>query len=397
MSNIDLHDQFERWAAPLRTAPAPALPELRRRTRRRTARIAATAVSAVATCAVVVLIAVALAATPRVAGPHPRPSSIPAGGLRAIFGTGTYPAPRAAPYEMVYGRGADSARVLDAATGRTAFTARPAGGRTSIFTTIAAAPGDRIFVLAEQSTQNRTSFDILRLRAGRWQLSPVMPGVSLPPGNQIYGMTVNPRGTRLALNTIDADGVGPLHLYVYDLSTGALLDDFSESAGTVDLQYWPSADKLAFSWDTPAGRDGHSAGSDVLRVLDTARAAAGHTSASMIAGSTADPAVFQYNADVFSTDGTVAIDVRSDGPTVYVREFATASGRLLHAFAIGTTQARNQSANYCGVLWASADGAGLLTQCGDVQQEVANGRAVRTRLAVAVPASQVGWANTFAW
>jgi len=71
-------------------------------------------------------------------------------------------------------------------------------------------------------------------------------------------------------------------------------------------------------------------------------------------------------------------------------------GAAAHTFTIGPAQARDQSANYCGVLWVSANGAGLLTQCGNIQQEVVTDRAVRTKLAVTVLAPPAGWADSFA-
>jgi hypothetical protein len=77
------------------------------------------------------------------------------------------------------------------------------------------------------------------------------------------------------------DGAEPAHLYVYNLGTGALLDNFSESGGTLNLQYWPSADQLAFSWLAS-----HVAGGSGLRTLDTTGPATGHSAGALLADST---------------------------------------------------------------------------------------------------------------
>lgn len=85
------------------------------------------------------------------------------------------------------------------------------------------------------------------------------------------------------------------------------------------------------------------------------------------------------------------------GSAQVLREYSALSGRLLFAVTIGTTQALDQSPDYCGVLWASADGADLLTQCGTRQLEITDGNARAVRLARIVPASAVGWADSYAW
>jgi hypothetical protein len=80
-----------------------------------------------------------------------------------------------------------------------------------------------------------------------------------------------------------------------------------------------------------------------------------------------------------------------------VQVFSSASGRLVRTIPIGSARALQDSPNFCGVLWASANGRDLLTQCGARHQEVDDGHVVPTRLAWALLAQQDGAIGTFAW
>jgi hypothetical protein len=82
---------------------------------------------------------------------------------------------------------------------------------------------------------------------------------------------------------------------------------------------------------------------------------------------------------------------------VVVEEFSAASGQLRRSVQIGTAAAQNSSPNYCGVLWSSATGDTVLTQCGDQKLRITAGAARQMRLGIAIGASPVGWANSFAW
>jgi hypothetical protein len=390
MNDLDLREHFEQWAAPLRTIQAPPVSALRRRTRRRRSRITATTASALAACAVIALVILVL---PDGSGGGAAPSTTPES---EPFVHQPYTAPRAAPYEVVYGRGGQSVRVIDAATGRVRFTGRPIGPGKPMFTAIAAGPSDRVFVLAQQNEQNRTSFDILLIGIRATWFMRAMHGASLPPGVQIYGMTVNPQDSRLALNVIGAGGVAPEQLRVYNLISGALLDDFNVSDGQLLLQYWPGKFRLAFTWIQDPS-PGHHADYAGLRILDVTDKADNGTPSALITDSVPDPSKRGFAAGQFTTDGTVALKLEQVRQLEQVVESSAATGRPLHRITIGTARSVTQSPNYCSVLWASADGADLLTQCGSLQQEVVNGKATRVRLAVTVPASQVGWAGTFAW
>ena len=384
MNDPDLREHFEQWAAPLRTTPVPGVAGLRRRARRRSARRYAAAASVAAMAAIAAVIIGAVQPPDRISSAtQTRP-------VLAPFVRQRYTAPRAAPFVVVYGRGGQLVRVIDAASGATWFSGRP-GPEAAMFTAIAAAASDRLFVLAQQSEQNRTSFDVMHIYGDGAEMTPVMSGVSLPLGYQIYGMTVNPQGTRLALNTMDGNGVGPLHLRVYNLTTGALLANFAEG-GFVQLQNWQSEYRLAFTWSHD-----RNVNPDDFRVLDTQSALTGQSPTALQADSVADAAVQGYDRGAFTADGLVAIDVQQSASEMVVTEYSAATGAQLREFWIGTLKDSEQAPTLCGVLWASANGADLLTQCGNVQQAVVNGKASRVRLAITIPSSQVGWADTFAW
>jgi hypothetical protein len=414
MNDLDLREQFERWAEPLRAAAVPPdVAFLVERVRRRRVRLARAATSALAVAGLVT--AVAVIGPPRhtagppatgYGGPGPIPIGVPAAlglGATAMWGHARYPSPSGTPYELVYGTGNGSADLINASTGSTVVRIHPtASGAT--FTDVAVDPDDRLFVLAQQNGQDRTTFAELRVGGRTHQWARVMAGVSLPAGSQIYGMTVNPEGTRLALNTIAAGGVGPMHLLIYDLTAGAQLDNFSEAGGSVTLQRWAAAGNpttapgrepraattLAFSWQAPSRTAGNG-----LRTLDTSTAAT--PGSSLLTASVLDPAVRGWADGTFTADGSVAISSRRHRGAWQVTEYSAATGQLLHVITIGTAQAQSQSADYCGVLWAGVNGADLLTQCGTRQEEVVAGNTLIVRLARIVRASEVGWADSFAW
>jgi hypothetical protein len=52
---------------------------------------------------------------------------------------------------------------------------------------------------------------------------------------------------------------------------------------------------------------------------------------------------------------------------------------------------------YCGVLWTDPHGRHLLTQCGTTQTSIEAGHRTRIHLHQLIPASPIGYANTFAW
>ena len=112
---------------------------------------------------------------------------------------------------------------------------------------------------------------------------------------------------------------------------------------------------------------------------------------------------FNYHMDHFGAiwkieceDGSVALTMVRSGSAEVLREFSARSGTLMRTIPIGTAQAQRDSPDFCGVLWASADGSDLLTQCGSRQQEVVTGKVTRVKLAWNFLAPQTP-VTTFAW
>jgi hypothetical protein len=72
----------------------------------------------------------------------------------------------------------------------------------------------------------------------------------------------------------------------------------------------------------------------------------------------------------------------------------SAAGKLLRRIVIGPESALD-GPHFCGVLWASANGGELLTQCGTRQLKITGSHVTRVRLAWLLP-SNPGF-GTFAW
>jgi hypothetical protein len=248
---------------------------------------------------------------------------------------------------------------------------------------------DRLFVLAQQSDADRITFAEARITpSGSVLLRRILPGISLA-ASQIYGVTVNPAGTRLVPNTWPAGGTGAGTLLVYDLAAGTLIDSWPENrTGLVNFQYWPTADRLALYWQNSGSR-AYSG----LRILNTAVRSAGP---SLTAATRPGPDLRGYPSGAFTADGSVALNIVQSGSAEVLQELSARSGALLRTIPIGIARAQQDSPDYCGVLWASADGRELLTQCGSRQQEVVNGKVTRVKLAWKFLAPQTP-VTTFAW
>jgi hypothetical protein len=207
----------------------------------------------------------------------------------------------------------------------------------------------------------------------------------LPLHGALYGMTVNPAGIRLVFNTIPPGGAGPATLRAYNLVTGVLIGSW-QATGIVNLAYWPAADRLAIDWPSPAaGRLGG------LRILDTDRNFP--TGSSLPADTQPDPTA----RGALTADGAMALAVTQSGSAEVIQEFSATTGRLLGTIPIGSARAEKQEPEFCGVLWASANGRDVLTQCGTRQQAVTSGRVTPIRLPWRFLAQQDGAIMTFAW
>jgi hypothetical protein len=53
--------------------------------------------------------------------------------------------------------------------------------------------------------------------------------------------------------------------------------------------------------------------------------------------------------------------------------------------------------SFCGVLWTDPHGRHLLTQCGTTQASIDGGHRTPIHLHQLIPASPIGYTNTFAW
>jgi hypothetical protein len=395
MNDSQLREQFGQWAAPLLGTPPPDFGGIRRRARRRVALLAAAGGSALAAFGIVAGLLVS-----NLAGAVPP--------VRAsLWGSGTYPAPSGQPYVVVNTSASGPAELRDVASGAVVSVLHPLGAAVS-FTSIAAAPGDRLFVLAQQGAEGQVSFAELRIGNGSpptVRLTPVLTHVSLPGGTDPSFMAVSAAGARLALAAVLPDGTS--RLLVYDLRSGSVIGSWQAPDGVLVIppQFIRGADELAVEW--PAASTPHTgvgaAPQLALRLVATATAFP--AGSSLLADSVSSPGLHGISG-TFSLDGSVSMNTingalqagRTPAGANFVRllEYSSASGKLLHAIPIGPASAL-QSQYFCGVLWASADGRDLLTQCGTRQQEVVDGKATVVRLPWIFLAQLDPVISPFAW
>jgi RNA polymerase sigma-70 factor, ECF subfamily len=404
IQDSDLRDQFEEWAGPLRETTAPGVAALRRRIRHRTASIAAAAGSAVA---VVGLVAGLLVAGGLTGGKPGGPASQAQGSA--------YPAPSGQPYVFVNSSATfvnqgdaptTPAELKNAATGKVVKVLQPVGPGTS-FLGAAIAPSDRAFVLAQQNSDATVSFAEFRIgpsgEPGPLRLvmqdghactavGVCVPSLSLPAGTQPASMTVNAPVTRLSFEAVPADGIGG-SLVIYNLQTGALIGSWPiASNGYAVSQFLGDGDELVVSDSNVEQGDN--------RLVDAS--AAFRPGSSLLADSRPDRA--DGFPGSFSQDGNVSLNagpgrVNSAGQAVgdvYLEVNSEPSGKLLRKIPMGLASALN-GAYFCGVLWASADGGEVLTQCGTEQLQIVGRHVTRIRLAWLLPDGAGAGIATFAW
>jgi hypothetical protein len=396
MQDSRLRDEFEEWAEPLRATPAPAVAGLRRRIRRRTARIAAATGSALA---VVGLVAGLLVANLAGSGQPGSP---------ALQGQGSaYPAPPGQPYVFVNNSAgfvngwdgpATPAELENAATGKVVTVLLPVRGGVS-FTASAAAPGDRLFVLAQQDSDGNGSFAEVRIGASgkAGALHEVLPELQIPPGMQVMNVAVNAQGTRLSFSTAALNQNQPAgpsgSLVVYNLQTGTLIGSwpvaFSGQASSQFLGY--GNNMVASIGNVEQGQD---------RLVNTTTALPPGSSLLAdsrpygVAGNFAT-----FAAGAFTQDGNIGMDALLNRGRVLLAEYSATSGKVLRNIPIGSSSESN-GPYFCGVLWASANGHEVWTQCGTRQLAIVGGHATRIRLAWLLPtdtASAAGVISEFAW
>jgi hypothetical protein len=376
MHDDQIREQFDRWAQPLRATLPPPVAVLRRRARRRMAGRATFSGLAVAGA----VAAVALSGVPRLGHPV----------TPAVVGVPT--APRYA-VTLAHSTGGQSAVVLDMTTGKiTGRIATPVA--RSDFEWVAAAADDRTFVLADQTQSLVYRFYLLHVTAsgkpGRLAL------LEAPPlrGSQIYGMALTADASKLAV-AWQNNPIGPVssHISVTTLSSGATRSWTSAQGSALEVS-WAGDRMLAFDWQDTA-RQARSG----VRLLDTAAAGTNPLSSRLLIPASfhtatldapGNPLITQDGSTLFVTMATGA-----GGTETVVARFSARTGRLE---AVLTPAAPpSQSQWYCGILWTDSRAKLVLAQCGTAQVSIANGHSTRIHLRHLIPASAVGWSNTFAW
>jgi RNA polymerase sigma-70 factor, ECF subfamily len=376
----ELRDQFEEWAEPLRATPAPAVAALRSRIRRRTAR---TAVATGSALAIVGLVAGLL-----VAGGSGKPGGP---GLQAAGSA--YPAPPGQPFVFVNSSAtfvdvgdvpAAPAELRNAATGKVIKVLRPVRSGVS-FSAATAAPGDRLFVLAQQDSDGTLSFAEVRIGASgkAGALRQVLPDLPMPAGTQVASMVVNAPGTRLSFAACSPTGLSSGRLVVYNLQTGTLIGSWPvASSSCASSQFLGDGNNMVASIGT-----GHN------RLVDTTTPF--HPGSSLLADSRPYGVVGAFAT--LTQDGNIGMDaVGGNGGRALLVEVSAASGKVLRRIPIGPSSAAN-GPYFCGVLWASANGHEVRTQCGTTQLVIVGGHATRIRLAWLLPGNNASGGNEFAW
>lgn len=404
MDDQELRDRFEEWAEPLRATPAPAVTALRGRIRRRMARMAAATGSALAVVGLVagLLVAGGLAKSGKPNGPQ-----------NGQTGSGRYFTPPGQPYVFVNNSSSFAnqgnlatkptpAELRNAATGKVVEVLRPVG-RGASFTTVAVAPDDRLFVLAQQDSDATLSFAEIRISAsgkpGPLRLVQqighacvtigiCVPSLSLPAGTVLENMTVNATGTRLAVLAATQNGNSG-SLVVYNLQTGALIGRWPASKGIGSSQFLGSGDELVASVaGVTQGRN---------RLIDTSKRF--RRGSSLLADSRPDkaegyPGYFTQDGNTWLQGSSGQLPNGQPTGTVYLQEFSAASNKPLWKIPIGPSSDTN-GPYFCGMIWASANGNEVLAQCGRKQLEIVGGHVSKVRLAWLLPTD--AGSGTFAW
>lgn len=372
MRDDQIREQFARWAEPLQAVPPPALPVLRRRARRRT--VGRAAISSLAVMGAVAAIAL---------------SGFPYAG-HAASAVPTAPGVPRYAVTLEHSTGGQAASVLDMDNGNVTGTIATPVARSD-WEWVAAASDDRTFVLAGQSQALVYRFYLLHLAAngkpGRLTL------LDVPPlhGSQIYGMALTADASRLAV-AWQNNPTGPVtsHISVTTLTTGATRTWTSAHGGALNVS-WAGDSTLAFEWQDTDGlaRSG-------LRLLDTAAAGTDPlASRLLVPASTRTAALSSPGDPLITPDGSTLFATMASGTRNAIVSFSVRSGKLEAVLLPATSS--GQGLSYCGILWTDPHGRHLLIQCGTVQASIEGNRYTPVHLHELIPASAVGFANTFAW
>lgn len=344
-------------------------------------RVTGVTIAAAAACA---LTAVVVANVP-VAG-HSAPTTIkkakaPSAGISPVS---------AVPYYVAIDQRSGAATVRRTATGAKIATVRPPHG--AAFGGVAAAGDDRTFVLVAQ-TSSTSRFYRLRLsgkgQPGRLALTAVRP---LPTrfGScpvSLAGLAVSPDGRLLAasvLSNCPTGRAGPSEILTARLGTGRTLATFHPGDGYPMWLSWTTAGSLAYSWT--------GAELDVFIIRNATKP--GASPRLLIKGTTSVRGFDDANYPLITPDGSTVIATVGRGSfTFALAEFA-AGGKARRLL----TPPVRSPAQFCGPLWTSASGAGLLTGCGDNSEyEIQNGHLTKLHSPWQLPTYNVPGAPAIAW
>ncbi|HEX2823145.1 MAG TPA: hypothetical protein VHO07_23715 [Streptosporangiaceae bacterium] len=98
---------------------------------------------------------------------------------------------------------------------------------------------------------------------------------------------------------------------------------------------------------------------------------------------------------LITQDGSTLFATMASGAKSAVVSFSARTGKLKAVLAQAALS--GQSSSYCGVLWADPDGRHLIIQCGTTQASIQGNLSTPIHLPRHIPASSIGFANTFAW
>lgn len=279
------------------------------------------------------------------------------------------------------------ASVLDMITGKVAGEVAVPIARSE-WEWVAAASDDRTFVLAGQS-QAVLRFYVLHVGADGTPGRPVQLDVPWLRGSQIYGMALTADAAKLAV-AWQNNPAGPVssHISVTTLATGATRT-WTSPAGSAVAVSWAGDRTLAFDW-----QDTGSQARSGVRLLDTAAAGPSPLNSRLLIPASTRTATLSSPGDPLITqDGSTLFVTMAAGTTTAIASFSARSGKLRAVL----TQPAAQSQWYCGVLWTDPHGRYLITQCGTIQASFDGTRYTQIHLHQLIPASPVGFANTFAW
>jgi hypothetical protein len=200
-------------------------------------------------------------------------------------------------------------------------------------------------------------------------------------------MVVNATGTRLSFITAPSNSYRPSgpagRLEVYNLQTGTLIGSWPIAFGSgANSQFLGYGNNLVASID--AVEQGHN-----LRVDTTTPFSPGsslHADSRPYVGGA---------SETFTQDGNIGMEFVISRGRLLLEEYAAASGKALLSIPIGSASDTNGQ-YFCGVLWASANGHEVWTQCGTRQLVIVGGHATKIRLAWLLPTNTPD-GSVFAW